>query len=187
MTDYCANLFCSETVYENEYCSSHSTLHIAVDFGGVLSILDNVETKLNMPNSLDILEKMNHKLSLVSFAGKKRANATKNEIETVCPDLFHRLFFVKNPCFKATVCKCINANILIDDTLEILESVVTTNPRLLGIWFTNENNHYQHSQIKIATSWQEIDLIVKKHQQDENWYFEHCTNYKSIDNKIYHI
>lgn len=114
--------------------STCNRLRIAVDFGGVLSASSgdyedgkneaivpiNIEDALE---SLLFLKKEGHELYLVSFCGKKRAEQTRSYLETTYPDIFTELYFVKSTKFKSAICSYIKADVMIDDRLDILNSI----------------------------------------------------------------
>jgi hypothetical protein len=71
---------------------------IGIDFGNTLSIQDEdgkMNTSIDMPGAMQALEQLRlngHKLYLISFCGRKRAEQTKIAIE----GLFDGFFFYKN-------------------------------------------------------------------------------------------
>jgi hypothetical protein len=120
--------------------ADNTKLLIGVDYGGVCSS-DSVqhedekqpvpnttgELGINVPNCLDSLRKLasRHKLVLISFCGKKRAEATKKYFSTI-DHSFSEFYYVKNRAFKADVCKKLGVDLMIDDRLDVLELIGTT-------------------------------------------------------------
>ena len=65
-----------------------------------------------------------HYLVLVSFCGPKRAWSTRRQIQL--DKYFDEVYFVKNRRFKDDVCKARCLDVLIDDRLDILKSLTST-------------------------------------------------------------
>ncbi len=88
------------------------------------------ELGINVPNCLDSLRKLasRHKLVLISFCGKKRAEATKKYFSTI-DHPFSEFYYVKNRAFKADVCKKLGVDLMIDDRLDVLESIGITSDK----------------------------------------------------------
>lgn len=142
---------------------------IGVDFGGVLSIHDggnvfgHFSTEINIPDALESLYSLSQtgktELSLISFAGKTRSHETAQSINNVCPNLFDNLFFVKKTTYKKDVCDLLGADIMIDDTLDILLDIRENNPRIDLIWFTSldkSNELPKDSKIKLFSTWRDM-------------------------------
>ncbi len=109
-------------------------MNIGVDFGGVLSVHGNKNTdgkehrndEIDMPDaieSLKFLKSLGHKLYIVSFCGKARAVGTKKSIEETLPNLFEGVYFVKDREYKKYICDYLDIDVMIDDTLTILEDI----------------------------------------------------------------
>lgn len=141
-------------------------LVINVDFGGVLSQHDganaargHVSTEVNMPGAVDgltLLKEQGHKLVLNSFCGKARAQKTKLAINKQLPDIFHRVYFVKDRNFKGSITKATGADVMIDDRLDVLESISKLDPTCpLLLWFTDKNGKAS-AKIKPVQSWPQI-------------------------------
>jgi hypothetical protein len=110
-------------------------LNIGVDYGGVCSIsAENYEDskklineEINMPGCREALKKLKslgHKLVLVSFCGARRARQTREYLAPL--GLFDELVFVKNRDHKTKICKFYGLDVMIDDRLDILETVAPT-------------------------------------------------------------
>ncbi len=102
---------------------------ICIDAGGVLYYSnrekeDEAELERNPIDGarecLIKLKKAGHKLYLDSFAGRKTAALTKQDIERNFSGLFDGLFFSKNKLEKIAVCRYIGADVMIDDTEDVL-------------------------------------------------------------------
>ena len=121
-------------------------MNIGIDFGNVLSILDEENKSrnlcMNMPFALDslfTLKSQGHKLFLISFCGKSRPLETSTAILKEYPDLFENMFLTRAKKYKLEVYQLICADILIDDTLEILQHVNNNAPNILTIHFNPQN------------------------------------------------
>ena len=150
-------------------------LRIGVDCGGVCRSLNESEL-FSVPDSLKILRELSktHELYLISFAGAKRARETRKQFEDSYPDLFVKLFFVKDPLHKNEICKYIGADVMIDDRTDILESITHD---IHKIHFTGDPA-YSHettpvgTQLIPGTSWRNVyaliqNLTSKSHEPDE--------------------
>ena len=125
-------------------------LHIGIDFGGVLSKLDIADenghrnTQIDMPDSIEILRKLKnegHKLFLISFCGKSRAVETSQSIKnSEISDIFEKEFYVKKPEYKSIICNLIGCDIMIDDTLEVIDNIKLNCKNTKCIHFNNDNN-----------------------------------------------
>jgi len=156
------------------------TLTIAIDFGGVLSITQEMDdillghksTDINIPGSIDALinmKKKGHKLFINSFCGKARAIQTRSSIEQKVPGVFDGLYFVKNKKFKGYITQFIGANVMIDDTLEVLETIREYDSECHLIWFTGDlrektgtflNNVSSANGIVMLDSWDKIVMHI---------------------------
>jgi hypothetical protein len=146
-------------------------LKIGVDFGGVLSIhskyrsLDEDEhhsTQIDMPDaiiSLIKLKEIGHRLYLISFCGNRRANETNQTILQTFPknDLFDGIYFVRRTTYKADVCRALGCDLMIDDTLKILNNIRQLIPTMKLIWFPRGSS----SEV-------ETGKVKKKHQQSQS-------------------
>jgi len=146
-----------------------SHLKIGVDFGGVCSVHSEKyenehgvkEEVINMPGCVEALRKLRelgHTLILVSFCGEKRAGATAKFLISKYPGLFDRVFFVKKRQFKENVCIALGLDVLIDDRLDILQTLTKTQ----SIWFSHDEegcgNKYRPTAQCI--SWAEVLEVV---------------------------
>ena len=129
---------------------------VAIDFGGVLSIhqestsSEHRSTAINIPGSIEALEamkKFGHKLYINSFCGRSRAIETRDSINKKVPGLFDGLYFVKSKPYKGYITKFIGADVMIDDTLEVLEEIQKIDPTCHLIWFTGDPGFSHHAPI----------------------------------------
>jgi hypothetical protein len=152
-------------------------LVINIDFGGVLSIHDrdhnggeHRNTCINMEDALDalkLLKSKGHLLYLNSFCGKSRAIETQKSIELQCTDkIFEDLYFVKSKQFKGIVTDALEADIMIDDTLDILLTIRNKHKCPILIWFVGDpsfdDTHNAPKGILKVSSWHEILQIVSE-------------------------
>lgn len=151
-------------------------LNIGIDFGGVLSIHDNMSlnqehknTSINMPFAIENLLKLKqdgHKLYLISFCGKKRALETHEAIlNSELKDVFEKEFYVKNVEYKSIVCKYLDCHVMIDDTSEILESITKLYPNIFPILFEDTKNW---NDIYTLISSLKIEKNQKQKEENEN-------------------
>jgi hypothetical protein len=118
----------------------HNPLRIGVDMYGVcMHILEQYENNdvvdhmsdLNMEGcveALRLLSDAGHTLVLVTFCGRRRANNTRDMLLTKFPNLFDELYFVKHMKFKHTIAISRGLDIMIDDRLDVLDSMTTVTP-----------------------------------------------------------
>jgi hypothetical protein len=161
--------------------STITRLTIGIDFGGVLSTHDrnndvktdvvgeHKNTAVNMPDSLNVLEKLkeSHSLILISFCGQKRAVETKASLDTSVPGLFDSIFFTKDKMYKKDICSFAGCDVMIDDTLGILTDIRKVNKNITLIWFTaeqdvsqNDVNVCKNNNILISDSWLKIPALL---------------------------
>ena len=134
-------------------------MRICIDNGGVLSVItkrcndskDNKNTNVSIENSIESLKelKSNNQLVLISFCGIKRAVETNKRFNS----LLDYQFFVKKPSYKGKVCFAIQADVMIDDDIGVLDQVIKDSPKTICIWFQgdpNFNDNVPQQQIKLA-------------------------------------
>ena len=105
-------------------------LRIGIDLGGVCSIhardyegTGEMKEIINMPGCVEALQQLRkdgHTLVLVSFCGKSRAEQTKKIPEM---KLFHEVYFVRDRKYKNQVCHHRALDVLIDDRVDILDTL----------------------------------------------------------------
>lgn len=117
-------------------------LNIGVDFGGVCSAHaekyesteKNASKQVELINvkgceeTLRALRAQGHKLFLVSFCGRSRADNTRAYLQPL--GLFDELFFVKDRKYKQNICLLLGLDVLIDDRLDVLETINPTQTML---------------------------------------------------------
>lgn len=112
-------------------------MKIGVDFGGVLSITDisgaeHRNVSVNMPLAADSLRQFvaaGHTLYLISFCGRTRAFETRDSIASHgLSELFTGQFYVKKKEYKGEICKAFGIDYMIDDCVDVLESVGVKSP-----------------------------------------------------------
>ena len=160
-------------------------MKIGIDFGGVCSSkADDYENdnkvvinkdgirSISMPGCLEALTELSkvHELYLISFCGAKRAKETGQYLQRVYPDLFKELYFVKKRTFKNGVCKYLGIDVMIDDRLDVLETITDAycihfkgDPLYIAD-HVNDNSHYNGLS---ANNWQEtVEMIAKLESRD---------------------
>lgn len=119
-------------------------MKIGVDFGGVLSITDVSGTEhrnvsVNMPLAVDSLRRLvtaGHTLYLISFCGRTRATETRDSIAShSLSHLFTKQFYVKKKEFKGNICLAYGIDYMIDDCVDVLESVGAKSPETQRLLF----------------------------------------------------
>ncbi|MDD4931419.1 MAG: hypothetical protein PHG66_04740 [Candidatus Colwellbacteria bacterium] len=117
---------------------------IAIDAGGVLLHLNEGVDQSNrsrtpVKGANEVLAKLKsegHKLFLVSFAGRKTAEITFNDMKEHYNGLLDGLFFVKNKEEKIALCRYLGADVMIDDTslvhYHIKNGIYTGKPKAIG-------------------------------------------------------
>jgi hypothetical protein len=144
-----------------------NNFNIGIDFGGVLSSHDDGNnehrnTHMDMPFALDILKQLKqlkHNLYLISFCGKSRANETKESIKmNNASELFNDQFYVKKREYKREVCDNLGCHFMIDDSVENLDHISSTNKKIVTILFGQST----HSYHKCASDWNDVLSIISK-------------------------
>jgi hypothetical protein len=120
---------------------------IAIDFGGVLGVLDHsnpkdrtadhFKTDVDMPGAREALAELGktHDLVLVSYCGRARAIETRNAINRELPGVFSKQYFVRRRDFKGFVCTHIGASVMIDDRTDVLKHIIAPcQPVLFSNW-----------------------------------------------------
>ncbi len=145
-----------------------SPLKIGIDYGGVCSIYsDTYEEKsktdeeINVPGCIEALKKLKelgHKLILVSFCGSKRARKTRSYLTKL--QLFDNMYFVKKRSFKKDICNHEGLDLLIDDRLDILQTINFTDTLLFKYKNhpSNMNNYFDTTYV--SDNWNEIVEIL---------------------------
>jgi hypothetical protein len=106
---------------------------LALDAGGVMFVHssekdcneDTSQTEDWMPGAVDAIRTLQTKYTVIvnSFAGKKRGQQTKTKVAEVFPEI--PVFIVKDRDRKWEVLATKNADIMVDDRKEILDTVRT--------------------------------------------------------------
>jgi hypothetical protein len=178
---------------------TNQSLDIGIDFGGVLSVHAADDEKggehrrldVDMPDALESLKKLKeqgHRLHLISFCGSKRAQQTATSLKNQCSDLFYSLFFVKNKKFKGAVCKMLGCDIMIDDTLDVLEGVVLDNPTIVPILFTGDKGFVAPGRcanvpVNETATWKGIVELINSRSFTKHY----SDNKVSLKSKIYSV
>jgi hypothetical protein len=140
-------------------------LKIGIDFGGVLVVSDkhyaHHTIEINIPNAIESLIKLkeaSHQLYLISYCGKRRAIEIKRSLLRILPrnDLFNGLYFVQKKSHKADVCRALGCDIMIDDTLKILNNIHHLIPTMKLLWFALPNTNIRQTDIIKVESWFDI-------------------------------
>lgn len=154
---------------------------IGIDFGGVLSIDDILSrtphrnTTIDMPGAKEAIAQLakDHKLFLISFCGKRRAMETKASIiEAGLDKYFTGLYFVKHPDYKAQITRYLGCNVMIDDTVHVLDNIRAHNDKIHTILFNPINLSIRHS---FAKNWETVELIL------HNSEYNHIERDETID------
>lgn len=157
---------------------------IAIDAGGVLvKKTQGDETEVSRKpiegafEALTKLKELGFELVLVSFAGRKTAVLNIEDMEKFYPKLLDRQIYCKNKLEKLAICRSIGAIALIDDTLEILETLIQglnvgtkkyiPSMDIIKILFTgdlpdDEKNNHVNENIMIAHQWSQVVTICEK-------------------------
>ncbi len=172
-----------------------NTLCIAIDAGGVLLKKNSGNDQTDRSrfpirgakDNLTKLKKQGHTLVLVSFAGRKTAEITMNDMKVHYPGLFDKLFFVKNKLEKVAICRYIGADVMIDDTAEVLHNIkhgvylgkpkiVPGIPTIRRILFTGDDEKDvdrsgdNHDDALVTETWEDIyemcQDVKKGHVED---------------------
>lgn len=140
--------------------SATQSLRIGVDIGGVCSIRsDDYESEnkrveifdvKGCVESLQILRGLGHKLYIISFCGRKRAQKTRGLIEHYYPELFEQLFFTKKKTYKNDVCLKVGCDVMIDDKEEVLATITQAH-----------KIHFEGKKYLPAKNWGEVLRIIK--------------------------
>jgi hypothetical protein len=139
---------------------------IGIDFGGVLSVDDTLvssphrNTAVDMRGAKEALAELSkdHKLFLISFCGKRRAMETKASIvEAGLDKYFTGLYFVKHPDYKAQLTRYLGCNVMIDDTVYVLDNIRVHNDKIHTILFNPIKLSITHS---FAKNWETVELIL---------------------------
>lgn len=129
-------------------------LSIGVDYGGVCSWHDDNyeasskteadnktnDASINMPDCVESLEKLKslgHRLVLISFCGASRARKTRAMLEPL--ELFDVMYFVKKRKYKQLVCQKEGIDIMIDDRLDVLQTIKTAETVLFDMFSHGSN------------------------------------------------
>lgn len=160
---------------------------IAIDFCGVLSSLDEKCDDINITGAIEaltLLKKNGHKLYIVSFCGKSRAIKIKESILKKHSGIFDGMYFVKDRKFKGYVTKFIGADIIIDDSLDVLCEAMKIDKFVRPIWFSSEKQT-EKLYIQQIQKWTEVIEYVNtvKYRRGEKVNDE----VNDIKSKIYNI
>lgn len=194
---YRSNTSSSKSLYSTTSKKS-SSIHkkpfiIGIDFGGVLAVhrgcanvMEHINTEIDMPlalESIEKLKKMNNKLYIISFCGKKRATETNKSInESYVSNYFDEQYFVKSIFKKSYVCQYLGCHFMIDDRIDILDNIKKYNNNIITILFGKYESDCVDTPHVCAKDWNDVLKIIS-----ETPYFE-TTPDKSIviDKKLIH-
>lgn len=158
----------------------HTVFRIGVDFGGVLAkhtregeedekvIKEHKDTHINMPGAVKYLRKLKdkgHHLYIISFCGKKRALEGRAAIEeNGLSDVFDEQIYINNAYKKGHVVSSFGCNFMIDDRLELLNSIKIQYPFVQTILFgkTREQTPLPHLN---AETWEDVYNLITKTPQ----------------------
>lgn len=149
------------------------SLRVAIDFGGVITQKeerstenkdsDHDTTQVNMPYVKESLLKLKtrHTLYLNSFCGFKRAVDTYEAVKTEIPDIFEKVYFVKDRKYKGLICKYEGCHVLIDDRLDVLQNAKSVFPELQCILFYT-NQKLEGCEFPIVNDWRVMEDIIER-------------------------
>jgi hypothetical protein len=104
-----------------------SNAYLAIDAGGVLFHKESGGiSRKPIQGAIEWLSKLKDegcRLFLISFASRKTAGITVNDIAEYYPNLFDGLFFVKNKLEKVALCRYLGSDVMIDDTWEVHRNI----------------------------------------------------------------
>lgn len=155
---------------------------ICIDAGGVLYYKNDGGDETSVERNpiagavewVTKLKEEGFKLYLVSFAGRKTASLTKGDMEKNFSGLFDGVFFVKNKLEKIAVCRWLGADVMVDDTAEILTTIKTGLylgkakeiagvPTMVRVLFTGDPTNAGvgggGDDAEVAGSWEEVHRI----------------------------
>lgn len=175
-------------------------LKIGIDFGGVLSkheksrktddASEHRSISINMPGAIDglrELKKANHKLYIISFCGKQRAIETKASLlqSNDIKGIFDGIYFVKDISYKVDICSLLGCDIMIDDRLDILESIHQKISTMKLIWLIPNNNIGFSNNVLRLDSWSSILKAVNEGIADPN--IRHIPVFTFLKNKLHDV
>jgi len=139
-------------------------LRIGIDFGGVCqkdsetyesSVIEgnNIFDIEECESTLKKLRADGHKLILISFCGRSRAEYTRKLVS----NYFDELYFVKNRDYKTIVCENRCVDIMIDDRLDILKTL-----KCSSLHFCSHQSDANEDFIPTARadSWEDVYRII---------------------------
>lgn len=148
---------------------------IGVDFGGVLArhskpgeevkpVAEHKNTHIDMPGAIENLHKLKkkgHELYIVSFCGKKRALEGMQEIkEEGLEPVFTEQIYIGNPWEKGTVLNKFGCNFMIDDRLDLLDTIKRKAPKTKTIWFGQTKDKCTNGNHICAETWDDVYKII---------------------------
>lgn len=136
-------------------CSEHDAKHEDNTFSGEVGI--NVEFCLA---SLLHLRSIGHKLVLISFCGARRAKETREYFATLKENPFDEMYFVKNRKHKKQICQFAGVDVMIDDRLDILETIQDTKTLHFNTHPSDAECTYKSDYS--APGWTEVLAILKE-------------------------
>lgn len=147
-------------------------MNIGIDAGGVmfvhtdLTIDEDTSSTTNwIEGAIEGMKKLKshgHRLFLVSFAGKRRGIETKKVIQQTISDCIDEkdMIIVNNRSKKGKVCQELGLDIMIDDHVDVLESVMKTSRKTLCFLFGN--NPCDNPKIIRVSNWEEVVSVTLK-------------------------
>ena len=148
---------------------------IGVDFGGVLAkhskdgeenipVAEHKNTHIDMPGAIENLHRLKnkgHELFIVSFCGKKRALEGIQQIkDSGLESVFTEQIYIKNPWEKGTVLNKFGCNFMIDDRLDILNTIKRKAPLIKTIWFGQKQFNCADNSHICAETWDDVYNII---------------------------
>lgn len=141
---------------------------IGIDYGGVCSWHEHEnddfteEVGINIPNCLETLYKLKeegYQLILISFCGNKRAVLTRKYFYKM-DNPFDEMYFVRKRRYKNDVCKRVGVDVMIDDRLDILETLEYA--KSIHFKGHESDNFCKFNPDFHVNSWNEVYDIVKE-------------------------
>lgn len=129
--------------------------NIGIDAGGVLFVnrgeipSEDTSSTNFMEDAIKImrdLKQRGHRLFLISFAGKRVGQETKDALKEHAPDCImeNDMYIVNKRTKKGILCNQLNIDIMIDDRIDVLEKVLEDSPKTKCILFGGQKTDNPH-------------------------------------------
>lgn len=148
-------------------------MRIGVDIGGVIVKKDyedkDEDTTFNQSHPMffdhcfEVLKELSerHKLFIISYCGRKREEETRKVLLEVGLDKIipeEHWYFVRSRKAKLEPARRLNLDIMIDDTQEIHDLLLSNLKGITGIWFNGQGK--SRKRLLVVDGWDEIRGIL---------------------------